>query len=194
MDDWAPVSLFPVLQIRKGNRDNLGIIFHITPLTLMLGLIWFQWGIITCFLWEIRKNIFEPQYPSYLQLCFSLAWTLMQSDQSFHCLHIMPCTKRHNIKALAVLQIRRGNKDSLEIIIHVPPLNIFCDLSLEPSHWDGSNEGPQHMFSLRNKKILFELSSISPLIWSSDMKALADSTVSQTDFYIVQIQHRRRKV
>ena len=31
-------------------------------------------------------------------------------------------------------------------------LNICCDPSLEPSHRDGSNEGPQHMFLLRNKK------------------------------------------
>ena len=30
--------------------------------------------------------------------------------------------------------------------------NIFCDPSLEPSSPDGSNEGPQHMFVLRNKK------------------------------------------
>ena len=29
---------------------------------------------------------------------------------------------------------------------------IFCDQSLEPSHQDGSNEGSQHMFRLRNKK------------------------------------------
>ena len=27
--------------------------------------------------------------------------------------------------------------------------------SKEPSHWDGSFEHPQHMFSLRNKKIIF---------------------------------------
>ena len=30
--------------------------------------------------------------------------------------------------------------------------NIFCDPPLEPSRRDGSNEGSQHMFSLRNKK------------------------------------------
>ena len=41
--------------------------------------------------------------------------------------------------------------------------NIFCDPSLEPSRQDGSNEGPQHMLSLKNKK----LSSVPPLIWSS---------------------------
>ena len=28
---WPLVSYIPVLQIRRGNRDNLGIIFHITP-------------------------------------------------------------------------------------------------------------------------------------------------------------------
>ena len=51
-----------------------------------------------------------------------------------------------------VLQIRRGNRDNLGISSYISPLNIFCDPSLEPSHRDGSNEGSQHMFSLRNKK------------------------------------------
>ena len=31
-------------------------------------------------------------------------------------------------------------------------LNIFCDPSLEPSRRDGSVEGSQHMFLLRNKE------------------------------------------
>ena len=29
---------------------------------------------------------------------------------------------------------------------------LHCDLLLEPSHQDGSNEGSQHMFLLRSKK------------------------------------------
>ena len=37
--------------------------------------------------------------------------------------------------------------------------NIFCDPSSEPSRWDGSDEGSQHMVSLRNKKNNPELSS-----------------------------------
>ena len=51
-----------------------------------------------------------------------------------------------------VLQIRRGNRDNLGIISHVFQKNIFCDPPLEPSRLEGSNEGSQHMFSLRNKK------------------------------------------
>ena len=52
--------------------------------------------------------------------------------------------------AEAVLQIRRGNRDNLgAILLHI---NIFCDPSLEPSRQDGSNDGSQHTFSLRNKK------------------------------------------
>ena len=53
---------------------------------------------------------------------------------------------------LAGLQIRRSNKDNLGIIIHVFQKNIFCDPSLELSQRDGSNEGSQHMFSLKNEK------------------------------------------
>ena len=51
-----------------------------------------------------------------------------------------------------VLQIRRGNRDNLGMISRVFQKNIFCDPPLEPSCCDGSNEGSQHMFSLRNKK------------------------------------------
>ena len=39
--------------------------------------------------------------------------------------------------------------DNYPIFFHQ---NLFCDPSLEPSRRDGSNEGLQHMFSLRNKK------------------------------------------
>ena len=57
----------------------------------------------------------------------------------------------------AVLQIRRGYRDKLEIISHLFfHKKIFCDPSLESSLRDGSNEGSnegsQHMFLLGNKK------------------------------------------
>ena len=55
-------------------------------------------------------------------------------------------------KNYTVYQLRRENRDNFGIIIHVIPLKIFCDLLLEPSRRDGSNEGSQHRFSLRNKK------------------------------------------
>ena len=51
-----------------------------------------------------------------------------------------------------LIQIRRGDRDNLGKISHILHKNIFCDLSLEPSYRDGSNEGSQSMFSLRNKK------------------------------------------
>ena len=41
------------------------------------------------------------------------------------------------------------NLEELPIFLHK---NIFCDPSLEPSHPDGSNEGSQRKFLLRNKK------------------------------------------
>ena len=51
------------------------------------------------------------------------------------------------------LQIRRSNRDNLGIIGLIPPLkHIFYDPPSEPSRQDGSNDGSQHMFSLRNKK------------------------------------------
>ena len=53
---------------------------------------------------------------------------------------------------LSVLQIRRGNRDNLGIIHIFLHKSKFCDPSVEPSHQDGSNEGSQHMFSLRNKR------------------------------------------
>ena len=51
-----------------------------------------------------------------------------------------------------LLEIRRGKRNNLGITFHITPLNVCCDLSLEPSRRDGSNEGSLHMFSLRNKK------------------------------------------
>ena len=53
---------------------------------------------------------------------------------------------------VTLCQIRRGKRNSLGIIFHTTLSNICCDPSLEPSHRDGSNEGSQHMLSLRNKK------------------------------------------
>ena len=71
------------------------------------------------------------------------------------------------LSAKPVLQIRKVKRDNLGIFSHIPPKKyIFCDPPLEPSRRDGSNEGSQHMFLLRNKKIIFELSLILPLIWS----------------------------
>ena len=53
----------------------------------------------------------------------------------------------------AVLQIRMGNRDNFGIFIHIfSYISYICDPSLEPSRRDRSNEGSQHMFSLRNKK------------------------------------------
>ena len=49
-------------------------------------------------------------------------------------------------------QIRRGDRGTLGIIFNISPQNIYCDPSLEPPRRDGSNEGSQCMFSLRNKK------------------------------------------
>ena len=46
---------------------------------------------------------------------------------------------------------KKGNKDNLGIISHILHKNILCDPSLELSRRDGSNEGSQHMFSLRIK-------------------------------------------
>ena len=41
-------------------------------------------------------------------------------------------------------------------------LNVCCDPSLEPFHRDGSNEGLQHMFLLRNKQDLSQGQDSSP--------------------------------
>ena len=53
-----------------------------------------------------------------------------------------------------VLEIRRGSragvvKGHFSLFFHV---NIYCDPSLEPPRRDGSNEGSQCMYWLRNKK------------------------------------------
>ena len=44
---------------------------------------------------------------------------------------------------------------------------ICCDPSSEPSRRDGSDEGSQHMVSMRNKK---NYHKILPLIWGSEYR------------------------
>ena len=51
-----------------------------------------------------------------------------------------------------MLQIRRDNRDNLGMLSHISPLKHIFDPSLEPSCGDGSNEGSQNVFLLRNKK------------------------------------------
>ena len=76
-----------------------------------------------------------------------------------------------------VLQVRGGNRNNLGIISNILHKYIFCDPPLKLSGQDGSNKESQHMFSLRIK-IIFELSSILPLIWSSVLIILAQSDLS----------------
>ena len=68
----------------------------------------------------------------------------------------------------SVLQIRRGNRDNFGMIIHIYHKNIFCDSSLELSRRESSNASHNICFCWEIRKIVFELSSIPPLIWSSD--------------------------
>ena len=72
-----------------------------------------------------------------------------------------------------MLQIRRGKSDNLRITFHITPLKRVCDPSLDTSRQDGSNEGSQHMFLVTNKKIIFILSAIPPLIWSSTLGSMS---------------------
>ena len=71
--------------------------------------------------------------------------------------------------------------------------NIFYDPSLEPSHRDGSNEGSQHMFLFKNKKIIFELSSIPPqyLLLSGTLPIFRNFREIIFVMFISQIQDKR---
>ena len=44
------------------------------------------------------------------------------------------------------LQIRGSTEDNSKIIFLISQRHICCDLSLEPSQRDGSNDGSQNMF------------------------------------------------
>ena len=50
---------------------------------------------------------------------------------------------------ISVLQVRRGKKDNFP---YYSFKRLCCNPSLELSHRDGSDEGSQHMFSVRNKR------------------------------------------
>ena len=70
-------------------------------------------------------------------------------------------------------------------------VNIFLPISWnicfgclkEPSHWDGSFEYPQHMFWLRNKKIIFSLRTLN-LAWYILLKIIEGPMLS-----IVTLMH-----
>ena len=82
-----------------------------------------------------------------------------------------------------MLQIRRGNRDNLWIISHICHKNIFCDPPLEPSHRDGSKQGSQHMFSLRNKKKLSLNYPQYPLLFGALTESLFTVEYMYTGIY-----------
>ena len=89
-----------------------------------------------------------------------------------------------------VLQIRRGKKDNLRDNLVLLHKNIFCDPSLELSYRDSSNVGSQHMFSLRNKKIIFQFSSVLPLIWGSDVFIIHSQWLRLINYDLLNIEDR----
>ena len=67
-----------------------------------------------------------------------------------------------------MLQMGEDQRDDLGMVSVLLCENVCCDPSLEPSRRDGSNEGPQHIFFCWEMgEIIFDLSSIPLLIWSS---------------------------
>ena len=101
-----------------------------------------------CFHWEIREIIFElPSVPL-------LIWSSVYNIFAGHSYSITGLSK------VCQPSLLWGHQFTLAKFLHK---NIFCDPSVEPSHWDGSNEGSQHIFSSRNNKIIFELFSIPTL-------------------------------
>ena len=100
--------------------------------------------------------------PSYIQTN-TVNWKILEGATLSFSFYV-PAGKGK--KQVLVFQIRRGERNNLKFSILLL-LNICCDPSLEPSSQDGSNDGSQNMFLLRKKKIIFELSSIAFLIWSS---------------------------
>ena len=60
-----------------------------------------------------------------------------------------------------------------------PNKNICCGYSLEVPQWGASNEYPQHMFSLRNKK---NIMWIPPLICSYGSYAVVDAQHADKNF------------
>ena len=59
--------------------------------------------------------------------------------------------------------VKSSRNFELKIVIIFLPisLNMCCWCSKEPSHRDGSFEYPQHMFWLRNKKLIFSYAPLS---------------------------------
>ena len=65
------------------------------------------------------------------------------------------------VRACQLGQLSKNNLRKIAIIFLSISLNICFGRSKEPSHRDGSFEYPQHMFWLRNKKIIFSFALLS---------------------------------
>ena len=57
--------------------------------------------------------------------------------------------------------VKKNNLRKIAVIFSSISLNMCFGCSKEPSHRDGSFEYPQHMFRLRNKKIIFSYALLS---------------------------------
>ena len=66
--------------------------------------------------------------------------------------------------------------------------NVCCDLSSEPSHRDGSDEGPQHIVSMKISKFIPQLSSNTPSYLKLSSSELNSFLLEQTSI------EKRRKV
>ena len=82
-----------------------------------------------------------------------------------------------------MLQIKRGESDNLGIIVHITPLNVCSDPLLKPSYKDSSNEGSQHMFMFRDKKI--SLNYPQYLLLSGTLMADVPFSISDTAFVVM---------
>ena len=119
----------PVLHIRKGKRDNLRVIFHITPLKYTL----------MCLSIGTPKIINFPFVPNGKFITLKCPKIRANYSLIIMCSNIGTPNNHHFL----------FGTNGKVVVLGVPILKHFrvcCDPSLEPSCRDGFNEGSQHIF------------------------------------------------
>ena len=117
------------------------------------------------------------------RLSWDLDWSESSCDAQPHCWFC------HIATFYLISEVLISKMFECKVVNIILPIsfNICFGCSKEPSQWDGSFEYSQHMFWLRNKKIIFWYALLTTLIESSNQSVLNISYLENCIFLTIKI-------